>query len=404
MGKDVETTEFSREDRMRYRDKVRQCLDAFARMLADAHFEDGDGMSGLEIELNLVDEQARPRACATSEVLDAIADPRFQTELGQFNIEINVPPRRLAGDGLAKLEDQLRASLNAAERARARASTRGIVDDRHPAHPAPRPLPPTSCPPTRATRCSTSRSWPPAARTCSSTSTGSSGCDHAGLDRAGGRLHQRAVPPAGRPGRSSPRTGTPPRRSRACRSRSAPTRPSSSAASCGARPASRCSSRPPTPAPEELKAQGVRPRIWFGERWITSIFDLFEENVRYFPPLLPICEDEDPSGPRRRRRAEARRAAAAQRHRLPLEPPGLRRRGRPPAPAGREPGAARRPDRRRHAGQRRLLLRAGPRARRGGPAGLDASCPSAPPRRTSTPPPGTASTRPSSGPASARSP
>ena len=46
--------------------------------------------------------------------------------------------------------------------------------------------------------------------------------------------------------------------------------------------------------PEELKAQGVRPRVWFGERWITSIFDLFEENVRYFPSLLPICEDEDP--------------------------------------------------------------------------------------------------------------
>ncbi|HEX2773703.1 MAG TPA: glutamate--cysteine ligase, partial [Micromonosporaceae bacterium] len=37
-----------------------------------------------------------------------------------------------------------------------------------------------------------------------------------------------------------------------------------------------------------------RPRVWFGERWITSIFDLFEENVRYFPPLLPICDDEDP--------------------------------------------------------------------------------------------------------------
>jgi hypothetical protein len=46
--------------------------------------------------------------------------------------------------------------------------------------------------------------------------------------------------------------------------------------------------------PEELKAQGVRPRVWFGERWITSVFDLFEENVRYFPPLLPILDDEDP--------------------------------------------------------------------------------------------------------------
>ena len=46
--------------------------------------------------------------------------------------------------------------------------------------------------------------------------------------------------------------------------------------------------------PEELKAQGVRPRVWFGERWITSIFDLFEENVRYFPALLPVCDQEDP--------------------------------------------------------------------------------------------------------------
>jgi gamma-glutamylcysteine synthetase len=45
---------------------------------------------------------------------------------------------------------------------------------------------------------------------------------------------------------------------------------------------------------EEIKAQGVRPRVWFGERWITSVFDLFEENVRYFPALLPVCEPEDP--------------------------------------------------------------------------------------------------------------
>jgi hypothetical protein len=45
---------------------------------------------------------------------------------------------------------------------------------------------------------------------------------------------------------------------------------------------------------DELKAQGVRPRVWFGERWITSIFDLFEENVRYFGALLPVVDDEDP--------------------------------------------------------------------------------------------------------------
>ena len=47
--------------------------------------------------------------------------------------------------------------------------------------------------------------------------------------------------------------------------------------------------------PAELKAQGVRPRVWFGERWITSVFDSFEENVRYFPALLPVCDDEVPA-------------------------------------------------------------------------------------------------------------
>jgi hypothetical protein len=45
---------------------------------------------------------------------------------------------------------------------------------------------------------------------------------------------------------------------------------------------------------EELRRQGVRPRVWFGERWISSVTDLFEENLRYFPALLPLCDDEDP--------------------------------------------------------------------------------------------------------------
>jgi hypothetical protein len=46
--------------------------------------------------------------------------------------------------------------------------------------------------------------------------------------------------------------------------------------------------------PIEYANQGVRPRVWFGERWITSIFDLFEENARWFPALLPEIDDENP--------------------------------------------------------------------------------------------------------------
>ena len=79
--------------------------------------------------------------------------------------------------------------------------------------------------------------------------------------------------------------------------------------------------------PEELKIQGVRPRVWFGERWITSIFDLFEENVQLLPGAAADQRGRGPGGHARARgRSEARRIAAPQRDHLPLEPPDLRRR------------------------------------------------------------------------------
>ena len=60
MGQDVETTAFSREDRQRYRLKVRRCLDVFAQMLGESTFDFDRPMAGLEIELNLVDADYQP--------------------------------------------------------------------------------------------------------------------------------------------------------------------------------------------------------------------------------------------------------------------------------------------------------------------------------------------------------
>src|SRR5690242_1789878 len=94
MGEQVAATAFRREDRQRYRRKVRACLDVFARMLSEAKFHPERRSFGLEIELNLTDEIGDP-ALMNAAVLEAIADPSFQTELGQFNVEINIPPRLL---------------------------------------------------------------------------------------------------------------------------------------------------------------------------------------------------------------------------------------------------------------------------------------------------------------------
>src|SRR4051812_11828675 len=114
MGRHVQLQTFSRADRTRYRDKVRANLDVLARMLAEATFEAEMPMTGLEIEFNLVDAVGDP-VMRNETVLREIADPDFVTELGQFNIEINVPPRELRGDGLSAFESRIRDSLNAAE-------------------------------------------------------------------------------------------------------------------------------------------------------------------------------------------------------------------------------------------------------------------------------------------------
>src|SRR5829696_1652486 len=105
MGDEVADTTFSRETRQRYRDKVKQCLDVFARMLAEARFDPDRRSIGLEIELNLTEETGDP-ALANQHVLELIADDDFQTELGQFNIEINIPPRKLEGGVFTELEEQ----------------------------------------------------------------------------------------------------------------------------------------------------------------------------------------------------------------------------------------------------------------------------------------------------------
>src|SRR6266498_1295673 len=114
MGKDVAHGSFSREDRARYRQKVRRCLDVFAMMLNDFHFDADRPTTGLEIELNLIDGEYQP-AMRNAEVLANIADPQFQTELGQFNLEINVRPRLIAGNGFVEYESEVRASLNHAD-------------------------------------------------------------------------------------------------------------------------------------------------------------------------------------------------------------------------------------------------------------------------------------------------
>src|SRR6266550_8192198 len=110
MGRDVPAIIVSQQDRRRYRDKVRRCLDVFARMLHDARFKEAPQQVGLEAEFYLVDGAGD--ACERgAEVLDAIGAGDWAPELGKFNLEVNLAPRPLADEALGGLERDLADSV-----------------------------------------------------------------------------------------------------------------------------------------------------------------------------------------------------------------------------------------------------------------------------------------------------
>ncbi|HET9657648.1 MAG TPA: glutamate--cysteine ligase [Kineosporiaceae bacterium] len=293
MGDEVSQVLFPREQRQRYREKVQLCLDVFERMLASATFDAEDPLSGLELELNLVDAGYQP-FFGNTDVLAEITDPAFQTELGAFNIEFNVPPRSLTGRALVELEADLRASLNAAQ---SKANRRGghIVM--------------IGILPTLLQEHLDSPHWmSPSARYAALNDSVFAArgedirLDISGVERLSAyastlapeaactslQLHLQVAPQDFAPTWNAAQVLAGPQLALGANS------PYFLGRELWRETRIDLFGQATDTRPQELRNQGVRPRVWFGERWVTSIFDLFEENVRYFPALLPEVTDEDP--------------------------------------------------------------------------------------------------------------
>lgn len=292
MGEKVVAGRFDLSDRQNYRDKLRRCLTGLERLLAEQRFDRPKNLMGLEIELNLVGTDGMPRML-NGEVLERIASRDFQTELAMFNLEVNIAPHRLGGRVFDRLAEEIRTSLAYADR-KAGEVDAGIVmigilptldrDDL------------VSSNLSDGDRYTLLNDQIVAARgedflldidgverlTCTSKSIApEAACTSV-------QLHLQVTP-----GRFADVWNA-------------------AQAVAGVQIAVGANSpflfgrelwresRPPLfqqstdTRPPELQAQGVRPRTWFGERWISSAYDLFEENLRYFPALLPICDEEDP--------------------------------------------------------------------------------------------------------------
>ena len=293
MGRDVPSITISQQDRRAYREKVRRCLDVLARMLRESSFDIEPRQVGVEMELNLVDADGLP-AMTNTAVLAAIADPSWASELGRFNLEINVSPRPLSGEALGALEDDVRSKLAHATSRALATGTRlvmigilptlrqdDVTDEAMSANPRYRLLNEQMIA-ARGEEMRICIEGPERLLTHVGTIMPEAACTSV-------QFHLQVSP------------------------ESFASYWNAAQAMAGIQVALAANSpylfgrelwqetRIPLfeqvtdTRPEELQQQGVRPRVWFGERWIGSVVDLFEENLRYFPALLPLREDEDPA-------------------------------------------------------------------------------------------------------------
>jgi CBS domain-containing protein len=101
-------------------------LKALERIIAEDRIESGVRRFGAEQELFLVDQGWRP-APVSAAILEELADDRFTTEMGRFNLEINIPPMRIASGMLTGLEETLRTLVGRASDAAERHDSRVVM-------------------------------------------------------------------------------------------------------------------------------------------------------------------------------------------------------------------------------------------------------------------------------------
>ncbi|MCS0635606.1 glutamate-cysteine ligase family protein [Streptomyces sp. LP05-1] len=292
MGEKIAAGGFDLSDRQRYRQKLQRCLTGLGRLLDEKRFDRPKNLIGLEIELNLAGADGMPRM-VNAEVLERIASGDFQTELGMFNLEVNIAPHRIGGRVFDQLAEELRTGLGYAHR-KAREVDAGIVM--------------IGILPTLAEGDLVSSNLSDVDRymLLNDQIVAARGEEFA-LDIDGvERLSCTASSIAPEAACTSVQLHLQVTPARFADVWNAAQAVAAVQIAVGAnapflfgREVWR-ESRPPLfqqatdTRPPELQAQGVRPRTWFGERWVDSAYELFEENLRYFPALLPICDEEEP--------------------------------------------------------------------------------------------------------------
>ncbi len=106
MGIEIDKTSFDHSDHERFVDRLEEQLQQLRGLLATPDFGRGEATIGSELELYIVDDRGEP-AFLNQELLDGAADPQLTLELNRYNLEYNLRAYGLAAGGLGATEEEI---------------------------------------------------------------------------------------------------------------------------------------------------------------------------------------------------------------------------------------------------------------------------------------------------------
>ncbi|MBO6849103.1 MAG: hypothetical protein JJ867_01345 [Marinobacter sp.] len=110
MGLSIKQSEFTSEDFDRFAAKVRTDLTALTRLLNRPGFGEGESSIGAEVEFYIVNPDLRVQPINT-ELAARVQDPQLTVELNRFNLEYNLNPQAFKGTPFASTEQELLAAM-----------------------------------------------------------------------------------------------------------------------------------------------------------------------------------------------------------------------------------------------------------------------------------------------------
>lgn len=293
MGERVEASALSHGHRRDVQHRLERCVAAMNNMVRAGWFVGEEHTMGMEVELDLVDPLGRPRL-VNDAVLARLGRTDMQHELGQFNVELNVAPRRLAGHVLRDTEEEL---VEVLETSRARIEslgTRIVAVGTLPTLGAEHlTVERISANPRYALmnhRMRAARHRPFSVRMVDSNEPLEFTTDSVAPEAAATslQLHLRVPPDRFADFYNAAQTIAGAQVAVAANSPYLLTRHAWQETRI-----TLLEQLLDTRRPKEVKADAP-PRVRLGDRWITGPVELFDDLVRLYPPMFPVLTDEDP--------------------------------------------------------------------------------------------------------------